>query len=302
MTLVTVVVPSWNTRERLLACLTALEASRAVELDVVVVDNASADGSADMVEREFTRARLVRNATNLGFTRACNQGVELARGDLVLLLNSDVELENDALHRMVEFLLRHPQHAAVAPRLLHANGATQRACMRFPRMATALFFGTPLERWWPDSRELRRYFTRDVDPDVDADVEQPPGACMLLRADTLRALGGLDESMWLYFSDVDLSLRLARAGWRTRYLASARAVHHTGSSTRMHGERLLHYHRDRLCYYRKHFGVAGGAWLKACVLFAALDYCTRQAIDRARERRAEPLVPVLRSLGSFLAS
>jgi N-acetylglucosaminyl-diphospho-decaprenol L-rhamnosyltransferase len=303
---VRVVVPSWNTREHLRACLRALRLSRGPGLEVVVVDDASDDGTAEMVAAEHPEVRLVRQATNQGFTAACNRGLEGLSQPFALLLNADAEVEPDAIAELLGFLQRSPAHGAAAPRLLSATGETLRSCMAFPRLRTALWFGTPLERWAPRSAELERYFLRDFDHEDERDVDQPPAACLLLRREALEALRGahgpapLDEAMRLYFSDVDLSLRLARAGWRTRYVPTARVVHHVGASTSRHPRRLLQWHLDRLSYYRKHHGRLAGLWVKGCVAWSLADFTLRQALGRVSGRTGEPVAPVLRSFGVFL--
>ena len=291
---VSVIVPSWNVRGHLADCLHSVEAARSeVErLELIVVDDASDDGSPELVARAFPAARLVRQARNTGFTAAVNRGLLEARGEYVLLLNADAALHPGALGRLVAFLAANPAYAAAAPRLVDERGTTLCTCMRLPRLATALWHATPLERWWPDSRELRRYFARDLDHERDADVEQPPAACLLVRRALLDELGGLEPRLALYFSDVDFSSRMADRGERTRYLASARASHAVGASTRQRPDRLLTWHRDRLAYYRIHHGPFGAAWVKLCVLLAAADHLLRQ--------EARP-APLLRDVASLLA-
>lgn len=294
------VIPSWNTRGLLRDCLNALVRSEAAPLDVIVVDNASSDGSAEMVARDFKEVQILRNTLNEGFARACNQGIAAARGAYVLLLNSDTRVAHDALAILTAFLEEHEEYAAAAPRLVHPDGTTQRACMRFPTLATPLFFATPLERWFPHSRELERYFLRDFDHETDADVEQPPAACLLVRRRALETVGTFDEKLWLYFNDVDLSLRLSRAGWKTRYLAKARVLHHVGASTKQFERTLREWHRNRLDYYRKHFGRPAGWWVKACVSLALTDFAVRQWASALRGKPAERVGPVARAWGRFL--
>jgi N-acetylglucosaminyl-diphospho-decaprenol L-rhamnosyltransferase len=304
---VRVVVPSWNTRGLLAECLEALRSSEGPRLEVVVVDDASDDGSADMVAERFPEVRLVRQATNSGFTAACNAGLALLDAPYALLLNSDALVEPRTIAALVASLESSTSHGAAAPRLVDPNGATQRSCMAFPRLWTALWFGTPLERWAPESRELRRYFARDLDYALERDVEQPPAACLLLKRAALEAVAEsaaapLDARMRLYFSDVDLSRRLARAGWRTRFVPSASAMHHVGASTSRHPRRLLQWHQDRLAYYRKHHGAAAGLFVKLCVAWSLADFALQQGLSALRGRSREEVAPVLRSFATFLAS
>ena len=301
---VAVVIPSWNTAALLARCLKALERST-LECETLVVDNASDDGSAQMVARDFPQVALLRNPINEGFAKACNQGLRASRAPLVLLLNSDTEVAEDAIALLARFLDSRPEYAAAAPRLIDQGGGTQRACMNLPNWSTPLWFGTPLERWFPRSAELARYFARDFDYERDGDAAQPPAAALLLRRSVLEALGGLDESMRLFFNDVDLSRRLLAAGWRTRYLCGARVGHVGGASTQAAPDLLERWHLDRLAYYRKHHGRIGGAWVKCCTSLAWLDFALRASLERVlpREQRIpQPLGPTTRAFVRFLGA
>ena len=302
MSELSVVIPSWNTLGLLRACLQHLYTADLPETEVIVVDNGSADGSADMVAREFPRAQLVRNAENLGFARACNQGLRLARGRYALLLNSDTEVAPDAVERLLAFLKGNPAYGAAAPLLHSADRRVQPSLKRFPTLATALWFSTPLERWFPDNRELRRYFMRDVDQERSADVEQPPAACLLVRRTVLDAIGLFDEELWLFFNDVDLSKRMAAAGWKTRYVAEARVLHHEGASTKKFGRLLSEWQKNRLHYYRKHHGRLGGMWVKACVVLAFAGWLAEQLGRRLRGRGGDQMAETVRTFGTFLLS
>ncbi len=277
-------IPSWNTRELLRVCLETIEAAEKPTTEVIVVENGSEDGSGDMVATHFPSVRLLRNAKNEGFAKGCNRGIRAASGNYVLLQNTDTEIYPDALSRMLTFLDGHPEYGAAAPRLVNSDGSTQGGCMAFPNWRTPLFFGTPLQRVMPDSHELRRYFLRDFDHDHDCDVDQPPAASLLVRASALDEIGLFDENLWLYFNDVDLSLRLAKAGYKTRFVADARVMHHVGASTRKFEGMRTQWQKNRLYYYRKHFGRTAGVWVKACVLSTYAELASRQLWRRVRGR------------------
>lgn len=298
---VDVVIVSWNVRDRLRTCLSALlERPGVAPGSVVVVDNASADGSAELVGTEFPGVTLVRNRTNTLYAPAVNQGARLGHGELLLLLNPDCELSGEQLQGLVEALEADPSLAAVAPRLLHADGSTQASLMDHPGFWSPLFFGTPLERWWPDSPELRRWFCRGRDLEVDQDCPQPPAACLLVRRAVWEELGGFDEDLALFFNDADLCTRMARRGLRVRYLASIGVVHHTGSSTSQLPDFASHWHRDRLRYHRKHFGLLAVPLVKACTSWSLLDHLLGGLARRLRGAPAEPALPLLRAWGRFL--
>lgn len=302
---VDVVVVSWNVRDRLRTCLSHLleppsAAPDAAPWSVVVVDNASADGSAELVSTDFPGVTLVRNRTNTLYAPAVNQGARLGRGELLLLLNPDCELHGEQLQALVEALEADASLAAVAPRLLHADGSTQASLMDHPGFWSPLFFGTPLERWWPNSPELRRWFCRGRDLEVDQDCPQPPAACLLVRRAVWEELGGFDEDLALFFNDADLCTRMAHRGLRVRYLASVGVVHHTGSSTSQLPDFASHWHRDRLRYHRKHFGLLAVPLVKACTSWSLLDHLLGGLARRLRGAPAEPALPLLRAWGRFL--
>lgn len=295
-----VVIPSWNTKEYLAACLAHLAAAEKPACEVIVVENGSRDGSLELLRAEHPEVHVIANAENQGFARGSNQGMRVARGRHVLLLNTDTEVAPDAIARLVRFLDEHPEYAAVAPRLVNRDGSTQRTVQEFPTLATALFFSTPLERWFPRSRELTRYFMRDWDQESSRDVDQPPAAVLLLRKCVLDEVGLFDEELWLFYNDVDLAKRIRAAGWKTHYLAEARVLHHVGGSTRKFADFVATWQRDRLRYYRKHHGRLGAWWLKACVTFTLADWVATQLWRRLRGRASDPIAPILAGYRAFL--
>jgi GT2 family glycosyltransferase len=261
-----VVVLSWNTKELTLACLRALFAENPRHArEVIVVDNGSDDGSADAIAARFPSVRLHRNADNRLYAVGNNQGVALAQGEFVCTLNSDTEVRAGALDQLVDWLLAHPDYGAAAPRLCDPDGSVQRACQRFPTLLSALCFDTWWGTWWPGSFVQRRYLMRDFDHLHSRDVDQPPGACCVLRTAEWRRFGGFDETLSLFYNDVDLCRRLWRAGRRIRYVAEAEVMHHRGASTKNFARMLVLWHKNRSTYYRKHWGVVGRVWIAVCV-------------------------------------
>ncbi len=269
-----VVVLSWNTREILRACLTALARDQPRRpREVIVVDNASADGSAEMVAREHPEVRLLRNAENRLYAEANNQGARAAQGRYLCLLNSDTEVRPGALDRLAGFLETHPAHAACAPRLVNPDGTVQRACRRFPSLLEPLLESTSLGMFPPGSWLSWWNRMGDFDHRHSRDVSQPPGACFMLRSAEYRELGGLDPALSLFFNDVDLCLALQRKGRRIHYLSEAVVMHHQGSSTRAQDarHRNLLWMRNRMSYYRKHHGRLGAAWMRVVLGLWALE-------------------------------
>jgi GT2 family glycosyltransferase len=269
-----VVVLSWNTREILRACLAALERDAPRQpREVIVVDNGSADGSAQMVARDYPAVRLVCNAENRLYAEANNQGARTAGGRYLCLLNSDTEVRPGALDRLAEFLESHSEYAAVAPKLVNPDGTVQRACRRFPNLLEPLLESTSLGKFPPGSWLSWWSAMGDFDHQRSRDVSQPPGACLVLSTAEYLAMGGLDPSLSLFFNDVDLCLGLWRRGRRIRYLAEAEVMHHRGISTRAHDARHRNvlWMQNRTTYYRKQHGRLAERWLHTVVGLWALE-------------------------------
>ncbi len=278
-----VVVLSWNTRELTLACLGALARDAFPGgREVIVVDNASADGSAAAIRERFPEVRLAVNGENRLFAAACNQGARAARGEWLCLLNSDTEVASGALALLVDFLAAHPSHAMAAPQLRSPDGSIQHFSRRLPTLAEALFGAGTLSRCWPGSSIRARQSMADFDHDHDADVEQPMGACMVLRRDEFLALGGFDELLALYYNDVDLCHELRQRGRLIRFLASARVMHHLGGSAAHNPMRSSLWWRNRTAWFAKRHGATGSLLAQACLAVELASILIRTACNWRR--------------------
>jgi GT2 family glycosyltransferase len=247
---VTAVVVSYNTRELLLACLASLRGVTC-PLEVVVVDNASADGSADAVRAQFPDARLIAGSENVGFSRANNAGIRAATAAYVLVLNSDATVTPGAVETMVEVLHRRRDVAIVGPRTLSPDGTIQ------------VSFGPDLTPWneWRQRRLVRGVKARRTaalrEANERASSDHEPawvsGSCFLARRDVLEQVGLFDEGFFLYEEDVDLCLRVRQAGYRVVFTSRAVVLHHLGRSMETASERAREeYRRSHLRFYEKH--------------------------------------------------
>ncbi|MBI5831860.1 MAG: glycosyltransferase family 2 protein [Armatimonadetes bacterium] len=260
--MVSICIVNWNTRELLAACLRSLQAHPPAEPhEVLVADNASADGSADMVAETFPWARLVRTGANLGFAEGNNVLLRQARGEWLLLLNPDTEvrpeLDQRPVDALIEHLRAHPRCGAVSARLVQPDGRTQRSCRGFPTPWALTAEWTGLARLWP--RVCGAYRMRWFDHETLASVDQPMASCLLLRRAALQRVGLFDPRFPIFFNDVDLSLRLKQDGWRLDYLPSASILHLGGGTTRLVRPAMVRASRDSLlAFYAKHYpGRAG---------------------------------------------
>ncbi|MGI8608642.1 MAG: glycosyltransferase family 2 protein [Candidatus Dormibacteria bacterium] len=277
---VSVLVVSWQTRVALSACLRALGAQRGVLLRAVVVDNASQDGSADMVRQEFPDVVLLEQSQNLGYTRATNLGLARCPGRYVLLCNPDCRPEPETASVLVKFLENNQQAAAAAPRLYGDDGALQDFCYRFPGLliAAACFttagyridhlLGGRARRW-----HARADLRRETRPAL---VDHASAACLMVRRELLG--DGLEPTMPLFFSDLELSYRLRRGGWLMYYLPAATAHHSQGAALRaLTADQTRHeLRRGLLRFYEMHR--PRSRWL--LVVMLAIDALMRATFRR----------------------
>jgi GT2 family glycosyltransferase len=228
---VTVAIVSWNTRDLLSRCLQSLQPSaQAGVADVWVLDNASSDGSPELVRDRFPWVKLIASTTNVGFGSGVNTIAANTNTPWLAPANADVELRPGTLDAMLEAAQRHPEAGVIAPRLVLPDGATQHSALPFPTIPFTLAFvfgATSVSR-----RLARRWcIGSGFLPDHERDVPWAVGAFLLVRRRAWDAIGGFDEAQWMYAEDLDLGWRLKRAGWTTRYLPQAVVLHSESAST-----------------------------------------------------------------------
>jgi hypothetical protein len=261
-----IVIVNWNVRDLLRRCLASIFAARLPGLEAIVVDNASSDGSAEMARGEFPAIRLIANARNAGFPAGNNQGFAAARGRFVMTLNPDTEIVGDALARMIDYLDARPDVGALGPQLLNPDGSPQSSRRRFPTFATALFESTWLQGVAPRG-VLRRYYVDDVSPELTQEVDWLTGACIVVRREALQAVGGFDESFFMYSEELDWCRRIKLAGWKIVYLPDAKVIHHVGkSSEQAVAARHIHFQTSKVRYFRKHHGSFAAGALRLILL------------------------------------
>jgi GT2 family glycosyltransferase len=271
-----IIIVNWNTQEHLRACLASLRASAlgsGLSREILVVDNASSDGSAAMVRAEFPEVALIANAENRGYAAGNNQGLTAASGEFLLLLNPDTEVPPGGLEALVAFLREHPRAGAAAPRLVHPDGQIQESVRGFPTPGSLLeeFGGSRLS---PVARRLDALLAAPEGSVTPHDgegaagpyrvsvagvteplsVDQPMASCFLIRREALAQVGGMDEQFPIFFNDVDLCYRIRRAGWGIWYLPHVRVLHHGGAATRqVRPEMIRESHRSLHRFYAKHY-------------------------------------------------
>src|SRR5215210_5846918 len=198
-------------------------------------------------------ARVIRNKQNLGFARACNQGISASEGDLVVLVNPDTVVERDFFRRMESFLDENPAAGAAGPRILDPDGSLQLSARKDVSMVSGFLGRTSvLTRLFPESSLVKSQFPAVTARDRPVAVDWVSGACMFVRRKTLDEVGPLDERFFMYFEDTDLCQRIRGAGWAVYYLPQVKVAHQAGSSTRSRLCAIWRLHKSAFLYHRKH--------------------------------------------------
>jgi N-acetylglucosaminyl-diphospho-decaprenol L-rhamnosyltransferase len=274
-----------------------------VALEVTVVDNASNDGTVEIVQTEFPWVSVIGNQVNKGFGAAHNQALRAAKGRYWLVFNSDAVPTAGALRTLVDFMDANPDVAVAGPKLRYPDGAVQSSRRRFPTPMTLLFESTQLQRFWPDNARLRWYYVEDRSADEPQDVDWLVGACLCVRGAAVAQVGLFDERFFMYSEELDWCRRFRAAGWRVSYVPSAEVTHQEGGSSRADfAARDRRFQASKLAYAAKWHGplVAGAlrVYLVAEYVFRALEETFKLAMrSRIPERQAR-----LRVISSGLRS
>ena len=276
-----IVITSYNTRDLLRTCLRSVYASQGdFTFEVCVVDNASPDGSAEMVAAEFPQARLIANAGNVGYPSANNQGLEAfgfaetpnpksQTPKFALLLNPDTELPPDALARMLDFMAEHPDAGIAGPKLVLPDGSLDLACRRsFPTPEVAVYRLAGLSRLFPRSRRFGRYNLTYLDPDLVTEVDSVVGAFMLVRAEAIGQVGLMDGQFFMYGEDLDWAYRIKAAGWKVYYNPAVTVLHVKRAASRHSPRAQVEFYRAMGIFYRKHYAAQTPWWLHALIVSA----------------------------------
>jgi GT2 family glycosyltransferase len=243
-----VIIVSWNTKALLLQCLESLRgALGALDAEVFVVDNDSADGSAEAVKGTFPDVRLIENRINLGFAGASNQALRQSQGTYLLLLNPDARVKEGAVQKLLSFLKAHPEAGVAGAQLLNPDGSKQNSIANFPSLATELL-NKSLLRWVFPGKfpgKERRY----RDP---VEVDSVIGACMMVRREVAERVGWLDEDYFLFLEETDWCFRIKKAGWKIYHCPEAEVTHLQGKSAEVEKQRArVEYYRSRYHFFEK---------------------------------------------------
>ncbi len=265
---ISVIIVSYNVKNYLEACLTSLfEHPTRCTFDVWVVDNASTDGSSDMVRDQFPEVHLIQNQGNVGFASANNQAIRQCKGRYVFMLNPDTLAYENALDPLVDFLDKNPKTGAVGSRLLNPDGSLQPSCFPFPTLGRELWRMFHLDTLYP----VALYRMERWDRTQPKSVDMVQGTALALRHTALNEVGLLDEDFFMYSEEVDLCYRLKKSGWDLYWIPTSRVVHYGGQSTQqMAANMFLQLYWAKIAYFRKHHGKGSAKVYKGILMLASL--------------------------------
>lgn len=251
-----IILVNWNTRDLTRDALVSIyKETNGFDFEVIVVDNNSADGSVEMITKDFPQVALIENKDNLGFGKANNQGLKIAHGDYLMFLNTDIVVLEGAINKLVSYLGEHPDVMMVGPRLLNKDLTFQHACRRMlPNPVNSFFHLFGLAKIFKNSKLFNEYKQVAVDPDITGPVQALSGAAMMFRRQVYTEIGGFDEAFFMYGEDLDFCKRALDKGWKTVYVSEAKIIHFGGQSS---GQRkvksIINFYEAMWLYYQKHF-------------------------------------------------
>jgi len=263
-----IIIVNWNTRDLLTRCLQSVyDTMSNLDFEVIVVDNASNDGSQAMVRQRFPQVRLIENDQNVGFASANNQALTVSQGHYSLLLNSDTVVLPHALEKMAQFADAHSEAGIIGCRLLNSDGSLQKSWASFPT-----FWSEVLGRNFRARRQVE-------EESLAYEVDWVGGACLLVQPAAINEVGLLDESFFMYSEETDWCFRMRRQGWKVYYLPGVEVIHlGGGSASRANATQLVRLYDSKIRFFRKHYGARQTSLLRYGLAVVNALGLTRRAL------------------------
>jgi len=256
-----IIIVTWNSEEEIAECLRSVSDRIGKEgefvFEIIIVDNNSSDNTHRVLEKFKSyfdkKITLIRNSVNLGFTKACNQGIELAKGQNVLFLNPDTEIIDDALYKLCNYLNSNEKIGATAPQLLYEDMTIQYSCRTLPKYRDMFFELKLLSALFPKSKFFARWKMRYFPHNELSEVEQPMAAALMVKKNLLVKIGNMDERFVMFFNDIDLCKKILDKGYKIAFYPEAKVIHKKGSSVYQDRARMIRmWNEDCLSYFKKH--------------------------------------------------
>ncbi|MFC1781154.1 glycosyltransferase family 2 protein [Planctomycetota bacterium] len=289
---ISIIIVNWNTKQLLRDCLKSVfEQTSNLDYEVIVVDNASSDNSADMLRSEFPQIHLLENSKNRGFAAANNQGIAIAKGRYILLLNSDTIVLDNAISKTVSFADAHPKAAVVGCRVLSSDRKIQSSCFMFPSILNLCLYSTYLYKLFPKNKFFGRELSTWWDKNTIREADFVSGCFMLVRNATISEIGVLDERFFMYFEETDWCYRFRQADWKVLFTPEAEIIHFGGGSAKQVAVKMtLLLRGSMLLFFKKHKGLF--TYIAACLLIALfflvrIPYWLLMALSSQKDKKRQ---------------
>jgi len=244
---ISIIIVNWNTKKLLLDCLASIFSTiKGVSYEVILVDNASSDGSVEAVQEAYPQVEIIQNEENLGFAAANNKGFHKMLGRYALLLNTDTVLTEDAIEKLFYYMENNPEAGMACGQLLNRDGTKQNSIANFPSLIGLVFNETLLRIFLP-----KKYPSKRVEYFNPIEVESCIGACLMVRKQAMDDVGLLDERYFFFLEETDWALRMERAGWKSCFIPNARIYHLQGQSVGHNVKSRVMFYRSRYTYLKK---------------------------------------------------
>ena len=266
-----VIIVNYNVKHFLEQCLLSVEkAIEGIKAEVFVVDNVSVDGSVEMVRKKFDWVQLIANQENVGFSRANNQAIRLAKGEYILLLNPDTLVEEDTFKTCIEWMDNHPEGGGLGVKMVDGKGVFLPESKRgIPFPMTSFYKISGIYKLFPKSKKFNHYYLGHLSKEENHEVEILSGAYMFMRKSVLDEVGDLDEDFFMYGEDIDLSWRIIKGGYKNYYLADTRIIHYKGESTKKGSLNYVYvFYQAMVIFANKHFSGSHASGYQTLIRFA----------------------------------
>lgn len=251
-----IIIVNYNTKELLKQTIqSVIDNTENISYEIIVVDNASVDGSVDMVNKDYPQVKVIENTENLGFSKANNKGIKIAYGRYIMLLNSDTYVLESCLESCISYIDKYEDIGALGCKLVLANGELDHACKRgFPTPEASLYYLLKLDKLFPKVKKFGQYKMSYVSEDDISEVDSLTGAFMIARREVIEKIGGLDESFFMYGEDIDWCYRIREAGYKIMYYPKVKTIHYKGQSSKKKRLKTIYeFHRAMYLFYKKHY-------------------------------------------------
>ncbi len=252
---VSIIVVSWRVKNQVLNCLaTIFKETKNLTFEIIVIENDSQDGTVEALKSRFPQVTVIENHKNEGFAKACNQGIYVAKGRYILLLNPDTEIRDNAIYRVATFMEQQPSIGVAGCKILNPDGTLQPSVRRFPDLASHLLILLKIHNFFPHVQSLKKYYCTDFDYHKTSAVDQVMGAFFMISRTCLKIIGLLDEHYFIWYEEVDFCKRAALHSLKTYFYSETYIVHHKAKSFEQRGSltKQAIFTRSMLYYFLKH--------------------------------------------------